>query len=65
MNRILYTQITGGGNGLGRAISFALADKGCNIIILDIDLNAAEQTASELRNKHNSVKVHVFMVMLY
>lgn len=58
----IYIQVTGGGNGLGRAISFALAELGCNIIILDVDMHAAEKTASDIRHKYNSLKVHVFIV---
>lgn len=54
-------KITGGGNGLGRSISLALAAKGCNIIILDVDIKGAEQTAADIRKLHN-VKAFVFMV---
>ncbi|MDD4859238.1 MAG: SDR family oxidoreductase [Dehalococcoidales bacterium] len=40
--------ITGGGKGLGKAVALALADVGCDISIVDIDLPAAQQTAHEI-----------------
>ncbi|XP_055544082.1 17-beta-hydroxysteroid dehydrogenase 13-like [Wyeomyia smithii] len=43
--------ISGGGNGLGRALALEFADRGCNVIVVDIDLKAAEQTCVELREK--------------
>lgn len=54
-------KITGGGNGLGRSISLELAAKGCNIIILDVDINGAETTAAEIRKFHN-VNAFAFLV---
>lgn len=39
--------MTGGGNGLGKAICLSLAEHGCNVIVSDINLEAAEQTALE------------------
>lgn len=42
-------QVTGGGNGLGRAISLELAQKGCNIAVADVNITAAENTAAEIR----------------
>jgi len=37
--------VTGGGLGIGRAFSHALAREGARVVIADIDLDAAEQTA--------------------
>jgi len=39
--------ITGAGNGIGRAISLAMAKEGVRIACLDLDLAAAERTAAE------------------
>lgn len=49
--------ITGGGNGIGRAIGLRLADEGTNIGIFDIDEGAAEKTAADIRAK--GVRAHV------
>ena len=40
--------VTGGGSGLGEAISKELASKGANVVITDIDLAAAERVAGEI-----------------
>jgi all-trans-retinol dehydrogenase (NAD+) len=45
--------VTGGGNGLGRAIAFRLAKEKCKLAIVDIDLAAAQQTAQEIRDTFN------------
>jgi NAD(P)-dependent dehydrogenase (short-subunit alcohol dehydrogenase family) len=42
--------ITGAGNGIGRAIATRLAHEGCAIGIFDIDANAADSTARQLRS---------------
>ena len=43
--------ITGGGNGLGRAIAFRLAKEKCRLAIVDIDFESAQQTANEIQRK--------------
>lgn len=45
-------QVTGGGNGIGKSIAFRLAEEGCKIAIVDIENDAAMQTADELTNLH-------------
>jgi NAD(P)-dependent dehydrogenase (short-subunit alcohol dehydrogenase family) len=38
--------VTGGGGGLGRMFAFALADAGAEVVVGDIDLDSARETAS-------------------
>lgn len=40
--------VTGGGSGLGEAISKALAARGSRVVVTDIDLESAERVASEI-----------------
>jgi 3-oxoacyl-[acyl-carrier protein] reductase len=42
--------ITGAGRGIGKAIAVTLAREGANIIIIDIDLQSAEEVAKEIIN---------------
>ena len=43
--------VTGGGQGIGEAISLGLAEQGAKIAILDINFEMAEKTASLIRKK--------------
>lgn len=45
--------VTGGGNGLGRAIALRLAKEKCMIAVADIDFLAAQQTAKDIEAKYN------------
>lgn len=45
--------VTGGANGLGRAIASRLAKEKCKIVIADLNLNEAQKTALELAEKFN------------
>lgn len=40
--------VTGGARGIGKSIASALTEAGADVAIIDIDLNAAKETASEL-----------------
>lgn len=53
--------VTGGANGLGREIAFRLAQEGCNIVIADLNIKNANETASEIAAKLN-VKTAAFKV---
>lgn len=41
--------ITGGGSGIGRAISLTFAEAGARVVVLDIDLAKAEQVVKEIK----------------
>jgi meso-butanediol dehydrogenase/(S,S)-butanediol dehydrogenase/diacetyl reductase len=41
--------VTGGANGIGRAISLRLAREGANVVVADIDSERADRVASEIR----------------
>lgn len=41
--------VTGGGNGLGRGLCLQLAKNGCNVIIADVDILKANETAEEIK----------------
>lgn len=43
--------VTGGGNGLGRSIALALAERGANVVIADIRLDDAEKVAADIRSR--------------
>jgi NAD(P)-dependent dehydrogenase (short-subunit alcohol dehydrogenase family) len=49
--------VTGGGRGIGKAISLALTSEGCRVAIGDVDGAAAEVAAAELGN--GAVGLHV------
>lgn len=48
--------VTGGGQGIGKAITLRLAEEGCNVAIFDLKPEAAEKTAGEA--KGGKVKVY-------
>lgn len=43
--------VTGGGSGLGRAIANGLAEAGAAVVVSDINLDAAERTAEDIRSQ--------------
>ncbi|XP_065087839.1 protein dhs-3-like [Ochlerotatus camptorhynchus] len=53
--------VTGGGNGLGRALCFRLAREGCSVAVADIDLVSARRTTEEVRAQFG-VKAEAFQV---
>ncbi|KAG4071374.1 hypothetical protein HA402_004078 [Bradysia odoriphaga] len=50
--------ITGGGNGIGRALALRFASEGCNIAIADIEWDAAVATAKLLQAKNVVAKAY-------
>ena len=52
--------ITGGGSGIGRALSLGLAQEGATVAVADIRLPAAQETATEIREQGgNAVTIEV------
>jgi 3-oxoacyl-[acyl-carrier protein] reductase len=45
--------VTGGAQGIGRSVSEALAKEGASIVVSDINLEAAQKTAEEIKVKYN------------
>jgi len=41
--------VTGGGKGIGKAISLAFAKKGANLVIADVDMNAAQSVEQQIK----------------
>lgn len=50
--------ITGGGSGIGRAISNVLAEQGATIHILELNLENAQETADEINSKGGIAVAH-------
>jgi NAD(P)-dependent dehydrogenase (short-subunit alcohol dehydrogenase family) len=43
--------VTGAGRGLGREIAIVLAEKGCKVVVVDINFAAVTETANEINSK--------------
>lgn len=54
--------VTGGGSGIGRATSLALAAKGAHLVLADIDRAGMEQTAQQIVQGGGKVSCHAVNV---
>lgn len=54
--------ITGAGSGIGRALSIALANKGCHLAIADVDSASIEETKRQVEKKGVRVTSHLLDV---
>ena len=43
--------VTGGGQGLGKAMAFALAQEGADVVIVDINLDNARDVANKINER--------------
>ncbi len=48
--------VTGGGSGLGRAIALGLAEAGAAVVVSDINQEAAQNVANEIRAQHGQAR---------
>ena len=52
--------VTGGGSGLGQAIAVGMAEAGAAVVVSDINLEAAERVAEEIRSQDgHSIALHI------
>ena len=51
--------VTGGGSGIGRSICLRLALKGHKVLVVDLDLNAAQRTVEEVINNGGQAEAYV------
>ena len=50
--------VTGGGSGIGKAISNTFAIQGAKVHILDFNLESAEETVSEIKAEGGNAVAH-------
>jgi NAD(P)-dependent dehydrogenase (short-subunit alcohol dehydrogenase family) len=53
LNKVVI--VTGAANGIGRGVSTAYAEKGAKVVVADVDFDAGEKTAAEIRNRGGEV----------
>lgn len=57
--------VTGGANGIGKAIATELAKEGCNVVVVDLDQTNGEKTAQELKRYNVQSVAYKFDVADY
>lgn len=57
--------ITGGGSGIGKAISVLFAQKGLEVIILDMDEKGGDETKSEIEKSGGKAQFHKIDISIY
>lgn len=50
--------VTGGGSGIGKSISLTFAEQGAKVHILDFNIDAANETVSEIKAKGENAEAH-------
>ena len=48
--------VTGGGSGIGQQVCYAAAQEGGRVAVGDLDLERAETTAAEIRNRRGEAQ---------
>lgn len=60
--------MTGGANGIGRAIAIELARQGCNVAVADINYESAQNTSEDLCKlgvKSYAYKVNIILLVKF
>jgi 2-hydroxycyclohexanecarboxyl-CoA dehydrogenase len=57
--------VTGGANGIGAAIARRLAEEGCTVGILDMDITAGEDVAGEIKARAHRASFHAVDITDY
>jgi 17beta-estradiol 17-dehydrogenase / very-long-chain 3-oxoacyl-CoA reductase len=52
-----WALVTGATDGIGKAISFELANKGLNLLLLGRNQDKLQDVSNSIRSKHNFIKV--------
>ena len=56
--------VTGAASGIGEAVASALAERGCNLVLLDVVGDRLAAVASTIRSRHSTVDVEEHVVDL-
>src|SRR5690606_5752586 len=51
--------ITGGGSGIGKCLTLALAERGAEICVADINLNKANEVAAQCKGKATAIGLDI------